>query len=1573
LALIAALVGGWWLAKSRVAASSTQKGAVARARLSESATVHAARRGFPFLNLTDGHALLAAFEGEAEAVALMASQANALRPLALASADLDEDGVPDLICTFDSPRGPLVAVYRGNIDALHPHSAQANQRRAQGAFTDAPFLAPARVFAAPAAGEFAVAGDANGDGHMDLVVTSRASRSLYVMTGDGRGGFGATKTIGLPGAVTAMAAGDVNRADGLVDLIVGVTEDDGPRALIFEGKRGALDAMPESFALPAAATGFAIDRFDDDAYADVAIACGRSLMLLCGRDRGLAMDTSKGKQAVTGRRDFAFSISSITAGHFGEGRNVAVGLLADDGAVYALRAKAPKAKGKAKPRAPQWAVEKMSSAQPGATRLQKAHLSSLRGDNLLALDATGRMMRVIETTAAKNGAAQSVHPMSVDFDVEGEAVAALTMRLNRDALDDLVVLRRGDSAPTILSSTPAMIFTVTNTGDNGGADPAPGAGTGTLRQAIVDANASAGADTIQFSIGSGLQTIVPAGNLPALTEAVTMDATTQPGFSGSPLIEISDQAALDVSCLNIQTNNSAVSGLVINRYPGNGINLGISTGNNVITGNFIGTNASGTLALPNSRAVELNGTSNNQIGGTTAGARNLLSGNTGSGVAIENGATGNIVQGNFIGTNAAGTAALGNGDSGIGIMDSTGNTIGGAAAGAGNIISANLGSGIFFSGTVTGTLIQGNRIGTDASAAVALANDDGVAGSISGTGASIGGAGAGAGNTIAFNMTRGVSLNALAGASNTISGNSIFSNGILGIDLNDDGVTANDNCDADMGPNDLQNFPVLTSAASNGVTTTVQGTLDSIASANYVIEFFASPACDASGNGQGSTFLGSTNVTTDASCMASFTAVLPVSVAGGNVITATATSSVGNTSEFSACVNVTAASADVGIDVVGLPGPVPAGADLTYTIMVANAGPDTSVNVTEAGAIPAHTTFKSLMAPAGWSCTTPPMGGTGLVSCSTSAMLSGDMATFTLIVTVDPATPDGTIISFQTNIEADTSDPNFLNNTSLSLVPVTAPSCVFSCPQNITANSSATQCGSAVNYTVPTAVGCTVTCAPPPGTVFAIGATTVTCTGSGGPSCSFTITVVDNTPPTITCPFPFSVNTDKGKNTAEVNYVPATATDACGVADVTCLPPSGSTFALGTATINCTARDVNGNTSTCSFTVTVNDADAPVITCPQNITMVLPATQTSAVINYPPATATDNQPGVVVTCAPPSGSTFPLGVSTVTCVATDVSGNRATCGFSVSLTGGPANLEVIIPTGHPALEFGTDQPIPVPRKNKNRATGPCAAFTVVNRSFNTLSLTLDSIVRVGNDTTNGRITDPREGDVYSLSVVTARGPDTPLDINDTVTIPAGVRVSFCLRFTPTLPAVAGGTTQLSAPQVIPDQIASRVVFRVTGGSTLTVNVNAVVETAVHLINPNNPKKPATLTFTKSGDEFSVTFAAYDSNNDVSRARYEFLDAGGTVVAGPFDVDLTSAIRDRNLTRGQSFTVTQRFTGANSNRSVVTVHVTVSDGETSVTSPNVPLDAASSAVVVTASRHYFSPVLPPPVQMNPSRP
>ena len=151
-------------------------------------------------------------------------------------------------------------------------------------------------------------------------------------------------------------------------------------------------------------------------------------------------------------------------------------------------------------------------------------------------------------------------------------------------------------------------------------------------------------------------------------------------------------------------------------------------------------------------------------------------------------------------------------------------------------------------------------------------------------------------NVIAFNG--GIGLAVQSGAGNIIVRNSIFSNGGLGIDLGVTGITPNDTGDTDTGANDLLNFPVLTSATPNGAQTTVQGTFNSLPQvATFSIEIFANAACDPSGNGEGQTFIAATNVTTDASGNATFSVTIPSAA----VYTATATNSVGNTSEFSAC------------------------------------------------------------------------------------------------------------------------------------------------------------------------------------------------------------------------------------------------------------------------------------------------------------------------------------------------------------------------------------------------------------------------------------------------------------------------------------------------------------------------------------------------------------------------------------------------------------------------------------------------------------------------------------------------
>jgi len=314
---------------------------------------------------------------------------------------------------------------------------------------------------------------------------------------------------------------------------------------------------------------------------------------------------------------------------------------------------------------------------------------------------------------------------------------------------------------------------------------------------------------------------------------------------------------------------------------------------------LIGTDATGHVSL-GSQAVGIfiNTTSPGAatIGGTTAAARNIISGNS-DGFDLNTFSTGITIQGNYIGTDITGSNAIPNSRA---MFVSTNNTIiGGTAAGAGNVISGNV-DGIDIANSSTGNLIRGNFIGTKADGVSPLGNaTSGVAFFTGSSNNTVGGVAASAGNRIAFN-TRGVVVD--SGTGNAILANSIFSNSGVGIDLTPvAGVTANDNCDTDTGPNNLQNFPVLTSATAVAVNTTIQGTLNSTPSTTFRIEFFANASCDNSGNGEGQTFLGFTSTTTDASCNANFSFSVPNASVTGPIVTATATDAGNNTSEFSAC------------------------------------------------------------------------------------------------------------------------------------------------------------------------------------------------------------------------------------------------------------------------------------------------------------------------------------------------------------------------------------------------------------------------------------------------------------------------------------------------------------------------------------------------------------------------------------------------------------------------------------------------------------------------------------------------
>ncbi len=396
-------------------------------------------------------------------------------------------------------------------------------------------------------------------------------------------------------------------------------------------------------------------------------------------------------------------------------------------------------------------------------------------------------------------------------------------------------------------------------------------------------------DTIAFNIPltdpgcnatSGVCTISPrtgVEGLPAITETVTIDGYTQPGAKANTRA-VGNDAVLKIELdgtgqwsyipglhLTGRAPNSEVRGLVINDFNQMGAGISITGTGNKIEGNFIGTDPSGTLDRGNTYGVTIgrgpdvsgvdNSGSNNTIGGTSPAARNLISGNDFYGVYVST-TTGTRIQGNFIGTTKNGTGKLGNYMTGVELVGASNNTVGGVD--------------------------DPSTPQTELPA-----------------------------NTIAYNGGSGVSLGSMGNSDGTtrtystgnrILSNSIFSNGGLGINLND-GSTPNDDQDPDTGSNNQQNYPVINSAKTKGSRTTIKGTLNSTATTTFTIQFFSSPK---STKEEGMKFkgqlTGEQSVTTDAQGNAFFSIRVP---RASGFVTATATNdATGDTSEFSAAKKV---------------------------------------------------------------------------------------------------------------------------------------------------------------------------------------------------------------------------------------------------------------------------------------------------------------------------------------------------------------------------------------------------------------------------------------------------------------------------------------------------------------------------------------------------------------------------------------------------------------------------------------------------------------------------------------------
>jgi len=332
-----------------------------------------------------------------------------------------------------------------------------------------------------------------------------------------------------------------------------------------------------------------------------------------------------------------------------------------------------------------------------------------------------------------------------------------------------------------------------------------------------------------------------------------------------------------------------------------GIRLdGSNAMHNTIEGNYIGLDAQGNGAVPNvTYGVAVAGAPSNTIGGLTASARNIISGNGSSGIAMFNpGANWNEVFGNYIGMNAVGSGAIPNGSDGIYITGVSSNTIGGTNFGARNVISGNQGDGIGLANSANYNFVVGNYIGLDASGLYAWGNQlRGVLISDAWRN-TVGGQSFVAGNRIVYNGNGGVAVTATSSDLanyNTIVGNQIYNNGVdAEIDLGMDGITPNDGAgDPDAGPNQLVNYPSITNAAAGS--TRVKGTLTGESSQTFRIDVYASESDERAGR----YYLGGSNVTIGVSGTVEFDFTVPGTAPFGWWVRATATRLLGgSTSEF---------------------------------------------------------------------------------------------------------------------------------------------------------------------------------------------------------------------------------------------------------------------------------------------------------------------------------------------------------------------------------------------------------------------------------------------------------------------------------------------------------------------------------------------------------------------------------------------------------------------------------------------------------------------------------------------------
>lgn len=795
------------------------------------------------------------------------------RVAALAAADLDRDGRPELVAGFSCDNGGRLVVY-----GLGPRD-------------EWPAVTRTEVVAVGLRVDFVGVGDVDGDGREEIVFSHVGATRLGTVADRGAGSYEQTGSTPLGAPLRALAVEDASPQDGLPEVLVTVGAAGDPvlaKSLVFAGPMGALRHAPVESARaveerPVTAVTLRLGR---DARPDLVTVAedGALEATLSGVASLFVVDsTGDAPDLLPGNGTCATASGTCTLRAAIEEANALPG---PDAIQFALGPGVPTIT----PLSPLPVVVESLDVYGdtgGATRIQIAGQLAGPVANGLVLGAspprtsTGSTLRALVVNRFAN--------------------AGVRIETGQNVVEDCRLGTDPAGGATVAGNGLGVFVTGANaTGNLVG-------GSAVADRCVISNNSGVG---VRISEGASSNTV--AGSLVGLDASGAVAVPN--GGTGVLIVAGSANVVGGATSATGDPPGNLISG---NAGAGTEI-TGANARNNLVQGNLVGLRAGGTIGAGNARdGVRLAaGAHDNHVGGSTVALRNVISGNGGAlssaaadGVEI-NGASSNIIRGNTAGLDASGTTPVPNAGNGVSIIDelgpSTGNTVGGSSPGETNTLSGNKGSGVRVGGGgSTSNSISGNNVGTSGSGVITTVPGNEQAGVLidgGATGNRVGGVSGltpgqctGECNRIGYNGTSGVAVVGAATRRNAVRANTIASNDALGIDLGADGVTPNDAFDDDGGPNDLQNFPAILSATVAGLTTFVTGTLDSTPNTVFEIDLFANIAPDPAGFGEGRTWLTTITVMTDPLGSAFFNAAVPGS---HTWLAATATDPLGNTSEF---------------------------------------------------------------------------------------------------------------------------------------------------------------------------------------------------------------------------------------------------------------------------------------------------------------------------------------------------------------------------------------------------------------------------------------------------------------------------------------------------------------------------------------------------------------------------------------------------------------------------------------------------------------------------------------------------